>query len=96
MPRSLRLRLALVVGMAAVPPLLALGFFWSRDLQDRARAELEREQAKLAEVVGDGVMVAARGVQAPAAEDGVRRVYGDRQVAGPAWFLAIGAPASLA
>ena len=104
MALSLRSRLVLLVGLAAAVPLVALAFFWSRDLQDRARAELGQEQPNLAEVVRDqvGAMVeemqrrgsgAGEGVLT---EDGVRRIYGYPQVAGPSWVLAIGAPASLA
>ena len=36
MALSLRSRLVLLVGLAAAVPLVALAFFWSRDLQDRA------------------------------------------------------------
>ncbi len=61
--RSLRFRLMLVVGLAAVVPLLALAFFWSQDLRDRARVELGEEQANLAEVVGDQVGAMVEDIQ---------------------------------
>jgi GAF domain-containing protein len=77
---SARVKILMVIGLAVTLPLFALTWFWTQDLQARARASLEQEQANLTELVGDQVGAMVEDVQRlletaariPALRDGAR------------------------